>query len=333
MARTQKSSVNRHKKSGKGKNALAVFLVLVLLFLVAAYYFFSWQPEKQPDSPKKPVPANRSAAAPEQRMPQSPSLPGVNNEPSPKSPGAGWEHYTDDTGQEQLPRKAVEGGQGRAELAIIVDDMGASINEARSLLAIGVPITFSVIPGLRYDSEVASIVSAQGGEVMIHMPMQSKEYPRRRLESNGLLLSHDDKELQALVNGYFERIPNAVGANNHTGSAFTEDAARMRVVLGLLKSKGLFFIDSVTTPTTTGPRVASELRMKNARRDIFLDNEQDEAYIQGQLEKAVTRAKRTGRAIAICHPHPVTIAALTRLLTVLKQNESVRFVTASKLVR
>lgn len=317
---------NRYKKqNGKGATALAVFLVLVLLLLVGGYYFFAWQQKQTPVVVlQKPQPVTVAPTQP-------PAPP--NGIPPVKEPGTAWEHYTEDT-RHDTPSPAVQPVRptGGAELAIIIDDMGSSLQEVRSLAAIGVPLTFSVIPGLRYDREVAAYAAEQGDEVMLHLPMQSKEYPRRRLESNGLLLSYDDMQLKALIEGYFERVPQAVGANNHTGSAFTEDEGRMRTVLSLLKRKGLFFVDSVTTPATVGPRLSSELRIRSARRDVFLDNEQDDTYIRGQLNTAVARARKNGRAIAICHPHPATIATLAKVLPELRQ-QGVTLVFASKLVR
>jgi polysaccharide deacetylase 2 family uncharacterized protein YibQ len=247
----------------------------------------------------------------------------------PKVSGPDWEHYTDDTATGPPAKKA-----GKPQLAIIIDDMGTSMSEFSALSGIGVPLTFSIIPGLRQDREVAAATAAVPQlEVMIHMPMQSQEYPKRRLESNGLLLSHDDAELKVRVEDYFARIPQAKGANNHTGSAFTEDAPKMRLVLGLIKGRGLFFIDSVTTSKTVGPKLAAELKLRSSRRDVFLDNNQDDAYIRKQLAEAVARAKKTGRAIAICHPHPVTIKTLAAVLPDIQEKEGITLVVASRLVK
>ena len=221
---------------------------------------------------------------------------------------------------------------GSGRLAIVIDDMGNSMSEARSLAAIGVPLTFSVIPGLQRYREVASFAASGGIETMIHMPMQSKGWPGRRLESNGLLVTMADDELRERVAGYMRELPGAIGANNHTGSEFTEHEDKMRSVLETLKGKGLFFVDSVTTPQTTGMRLARELGMKSGRRNVFLDNEQERGYILGQLKQAVRQAKKTGSAIAICHPHPATIAALASALPGLA-NQGITLVPASKLVR
>jgi hypothetical protein len=227
-----------------------------------------------------------------------------------------------------IGRMPGEGGR----LAIIIDDMGSSLQEARALAGIGVPLTFSVIPGLHSYREVAAFAASSGIETMIHIPMQSKEWPGRRLEANGLLVSMDDAAISERIEEFMRVLPKAVGANNHTGSEFTEHEDKMRVVLTSLKGRGLFFVDSVTSPRTVGMKLARELDMKSGRRSVFLDNEQDNSYIRGQLDQAVRLAKKTGGVIAICHPHPATIRTLEAALPGLAR-QGITLVPASQLVR
>ena len=78
---------------------------------------------------------------------------------------------------EETPSEHKSAGLRTGRLAIIIDDMGTSMQEARSLAGIGVPLTFSIIPGLRYYREVAEFATSNGIETMIHIPMQSKEWP------------------------------------------------------------------------------------------------------------------------------------------------------------
>lgn len=224
------------------------------------------------------------------------------------------------------PRPAASGS-----LAIIIDDMGKGTQEARSLIDIGVPVTFSIIPGLPKARQVAQEAQRRGIEVMIHLPMEPKGYPERRLEENGLLLSQGNEEISARMNGYFREVPQAVGANNHMGSAFTENREKMAVVLGILKEKGLFFVDSKTSAISAGESMARELGVRTASRAVFLDNIQDVGYISKQLRQAAAIARKRGSAIAICHPHPATIQALSLGLPKLR-DEGITFVLASSLV-
>ncbi len=217
-------------------------------------------------------------------------------------------------------------------VAIIVDDMGSSLKEAQELLSIGIPITFSIIPGLPKVKGVAAAAKASSQDIMIHIPMESQGYPKQRLESNGLLTRYSAEELVSRVEMLFETVPGAVGANNHMGSRFTESEEKMVPVLEVLKKHGLFFIDSRTTPLSKGYELSHRMGLKSGTRNVFLDNQQDVAAIKKQLQLAADMARKKGGVIAICHPHPTTIAALKEAVPGM-QKAGITFVRARELVR
>jgi polysaccharide deacetylase 2 family uncharacterized protein YibQ len=217
-------------------------------------------------------------------------------------------------------------------MAIIVDDMGSSLKEAHELLSIDVPITFSIIPGLPKVKGVAEAAKASGRPVMIHIPMEPQGYPKQRLETNGLLVSYSADELASRTEDLLDAVPDAVGANNHMGSRFTEIEEKMSPVLTVLKKHGLFFIDSRTTPKSRGFELSRKMGIKSGTRNVFLDNEQDVGAIRKQLNSAAALARKRGGVIAICHPHPATIAALKEAVPELQKN-GIRFVPAGELVR
>ena len=221
---------------------------------------------------------------------------------------------------------------GPGTVAIIVDDMGSSMKEVDELMAIKLPLTFSIIPGLAKAKGVAQAAHGGGYQVMIHIPMEPQGYPRQRMEQNGLLLAQSDGEIEKRLNSFLQAVPYARGANNHMGSRFTEDKGKMETVLGFLKGKGLFFIDSRTTPRSVGNSLAREMGVETASRNVFIDNVQDVEAIKDQLEQLATMARRKGGAIGICHPHKATIQALTATMQEL-QRSGITFVYAADLVR
>ena len=91
-------------------------------------------------------------------------------------------------------------------------------------------------------------------------------------------------------------------------------------------------LDSLTTAQSVAYREARRLGVPTAARDRFLDNDQNVDKISHQIERVVQLAKRQGHAIAICHPHPQTIAALEREAPYLK-NAGVALVPVSQLVK
>ncbi|MCM2357488.1 MAG: divergent polysaccharide deacetylase family protein [Geobacteraceae bacterium] len=315
MAVRRKTARNRRRKKGN-RRPILITLAVALLVVCGALYLL--------DRFTRPAPvktAEKSAAAERQKIPpritEQPAVLGEYSSavlPPPE-------------GQPKKPLKV-----RRGTVAIIVDDMGSSMHEADQLLAINVPITFSIIPGLARVEGVAQAAHRKGGEVMVHIPMEPKGYRQKPFEKNGLLLELSDEEIEKRLEGFIRAVPHATGANNHMGSRFTEERGKMQTVLGVLKGKGMFFIDSKTTPVSVADRLAREMGVPVASRNVFLDNEQDVAAIRVQIEKLAAMAMRSGSAIGICHPHKATLQALALSLPALKA-EGINFVYASALVR
>lgn len=265
---------------------------------------------------------------------QEPPLPPAATLPLPPAPTAGYlqQPYTTVPAAPRPRTGSAPAAGGSGRVAIIVDDMGSSLREARELLAIKLPLTFAIIPGLPKSREVAAVAREAGRPVMVHLPMEPQGYPQQRLETNGLLTSQSATELSERTARLIDAVPGAIGANNHMGSRFTEQEDKLLPVLAVLQQRGLFFIDSRTSPRSVATAVAGRLGVKTATRNVFLDNDQDVAAIRKQLQAAAQLARVKGGVIAICHPHPATIQALQQAMPEL-QAGGIRFVTAGEMVR
>ena len=320
MAKTRrkKSTAGEKGRGGRGTKP-GWYLLLVVLLIVLAFFLLEKARTRQVNVPVgKPIESGRFI------MPPRPYTELINK------PYTSVKHPVKPAIHPSQPPKGSLPAHGR--VAIIIDDMGSSLVEARQLLAIDAPLTFSIIPGLSRADKVAEAVREKGREVMLHIPMEPNNYPKRRLEANGLLLSMSDAMLEKQIDAYMDNVPFAVGANNHMGSHFTENERKMRAVLSVLRSKGLYFIDSMTSPRSVGYRIAKEMGIKSGTRSVFLDNVQEDDAIRKQLEQLAIYASKHGSAIGICHPHPTTIRVLAVELPRLKQR-GIEFVPASQLVR
>ena len=313
MAKRRKNVANSRKKP-QGRRPLITLLVVALL-IVSAFYLLEKLKKSVPVTiPEKPITKERH------KMPVRTETVVVEQQP-----------YT--TAIAPLPpRHPRKRAFGPGTVAIIIDDMGSSVREADELMAIKLPLTFSIIPGLAHVKGVAEAAHVRGYQLMIHIPMEPQGYPQQRMERYGLLLSQSDEEIRKRLDGFLREVPYAKGANNHMGSRFTEERGKMGTVLGYLKGKGLFFIDSKTTPLSVGNTLAREMGIENAGRNVFLDNVQDVEAIREQLEQLAEMARRKGGAIGICHPHKATIQALTAAMPELRKS-GITFVYAADLVR
>lgn len=207
---------------------------------------------------------------------------------------------------------------GAPRIAIVIDDFGyAGAASVRGFLEMDAPITISILPGTPRATEIAEAAGRAGKEVLVHVPMEPLGYPDTDPGQGALLLEHTHREIALLLNAAIDEFPAAVGVNNHMGSAFTTDRARMRTVMGVLKGRGLFFLDSMTTPQSTGFAEAERAGLSVARNNMFIDSRLDElgtVDVARQLAELEAIAKRRGGAVGIGHPRPETLAALRRYL-------------------
>jgi polysaccharide deacetylase 2 family uncharacterized protein YibQ len=217
------------------------------------------------------------------------------------------------------------------ELAIILDDLGNDREAADALLALPFPLTISVIPHLPLSEAIADEAYRHGDQVILHLPMQAEKADANS-EAIELRVGMNAEQVQTALNGMLETVPHAVGANNHQGSRATSDAALMQELMPALHARGLFFIDSRTTAATVAYDAAERASVPAASRKVFLDDTPERAAILKQLDLAAKDAISNGSAIAIGHPHPATIAALSEAVPRLEAR-GVRLVFASDVVR
>lgn len=217
----------------------------------------------------------------------------------------------------------------RARLAIVIDDAGQWLRIEREFIALPIPLTVSVLPDVRYAQIVSNEAAAAGKGVMLHLPME----PVSHLNPGPGKITTEmtDSQITDQVAADLRDIPLAQGVNNHEGSKATADARVMRDVAAVIAQHGdLFFIDSMTSAHSVAAATTQALGVPTARRDVFLDDVNQLAYVEGQLQIAGKLALQNGQAIAIGHPRPATLEALRTMIPRLQQ-EGITFVLAREL--
>lgn len=213
-------------------------------------------------------------------------------------------------------------GLSPAGIALIIDDIGSSVSRARAFLALGVPITFAVLPRLRYSVPLAQEIHALGHEIMLHQPMEP--YSREIDPGPGAVyVAYNAPEIEEIVEKNLSEIPQATGVNNHMGSRFTSCPSKVVPALKIIKQKNLFFVDSLTTCHSKAYQMARSLHMRTAPRNVFLDDCLCLSAIRRQLRELKDHALRHGAAIGIGHPHLETLTALHEFKWELSQKGNV----------
>ncbi len=210
------------------------------------------------------------------------------------------------------PAASATSHAGTARLAIIIDDCGQWPDTEHGFIALPAALTLSVLPHVRYGTQIAHDADVAGKGVMLHLPME----PLSGVDPGPgrITIAMSDDAIAAQVRDDLASVPLAAGVNNHEGSRATADDRVMRAVAAVIAERHLFFIDSRTGGASVAERDAVAAGIPTAARDVFLDNVADVDATEAQLRRAAKLAKSQGSAIAIGHPRPTTLTAVRALL-------------------
>ncbi len=233
-------------------------------------------------------------------------------------------------------RTAAVSGEKRGELAILIDDFGYCGDGTEEMLALDIPFTAAIMPFSKCTEADAEAVRQAGKEIFIHMPMESLTGKREWVGDKGVFREMSEEEIRGRVNEAFAILPDAVGLNNHMGSAIMEDRRALLAVMDILKEKNALFVDSMTTAKSLGKTIAVEKGVVFLGRDVFLDSTDSVETVKANLRKAAEVALEKGKAVAIGHVGPeggkITAQAIRELIPEL-QTTGVVFVTVGELAK
>jgi polysaccharide deacetylase 2 family uncharacterized protein YibQ len=197
-------------------------------------------------------------------------------------------------------------------ISICIDDLGEDIAGTDKAMALPKAVALSFLPYPDTTPFLATAAAKRGHTILAHVPMQA--FSARDPGPMALKPGMSAEEITRRLAWNLDRVPGIAGINNHEGSRFTADAAGLAPVMAMLKARGLFFLDSKTSGASQGEMAARAAGVPTIGRDIFLDDDQSEAAVKAQLEALAREARRNGVAIAIGHPHDVTLRLLAAWL-------------------
>ncbi|MFA5144096.1 MAG: divergent polysaccharide deacetylase family protein [Candidatus Omnitrophota bacterium] len=222
-------------------------------------------------------------------------------------------------------------------IALVIDDWGYNLNNLPALYSIKRPITLAILPNLKYSTKIAQEAKEKRYETILHLPLESKG--NRNPELLTIRCNMEDKEIIKKFDSAFQGVPGITGVNNHQGSKATENSSVMRVVLGQIKNKNLFFLDSVTSGKSVCKKVSEAMDLRYVERDVFLDlplsaydKKNISDYIRKQLYKLAEISLKKGYAIGIGHDRKETLKVLKEVSPELEKL-GLRFARVSDIIK
>ncbi len=185
--------------------------------------------------------------------------------------------------------------------ALVIDDVAYDFAPLDHFAALGVPLTFAILPRDKNSKALAEKAVQMNFPVILHLPMEPLDLAHNNPGSAGLYLKMTPAQLHQQFEKDVASVPHIQGMNNHMGSAFTENADKMALVLKWVKEKNLFFLDSHTSQHSVVPKVAKAVGVPCLINETFLDNEDSATAIEKQLDLVIQLALKRKRTIAIGH--------------------------------
>lgn len=196
----------------------------------------------------------------------------------------------------------------RPKIAIVLDDLGLNIARTQRTIDLPKEINLSFLPYGARSAKLAREARAAGHEILVHIPMEP--HGQQDPGADALLTSMSSQEVTNALARNLAQLEGYVGINNHMGSRFTEDVRALLPVMKSLDERGLIFLDSRTSQASAAAKVGQAAGVPTLGRDIFLDHAQGPDNLLNQLDQLESIARRNGRAIAIGHPHDMTLEVL-----------------------
>lgn len=206
------------------------------------------------------------------------------------------------------PLPPITSSSFKPKITFVIDDMGHTDHFVPLITQLGNKVTYAILPHLAHSEYFGNLSKKTNADVILHLPLESSI---GTIPGPGLITDRmPENQIIDVLRRNLASIPNPMGVNNHMGSEGTANPALMKVILSELKHQNLFFLDSYTTPKTTGIGIARELGIPSTKRDVFLDNIDTQEAVRTQINLTRRIARKQGYAVAIGHYRFNTLTVL-----------------------
>jgi polysaccharide deacetylase 2 family uncharacterized protein YibQ len=231
-------------------------------------------------------------------------------------------------GRRQINLPMVKGdinGQN-PKIALVFDDLGDSLQDLENIYSLNIPVSVSVIPGLKFSKNIAHIASRCGFSVFIRLPFEYEARDKPKISKYGEF-SHNltQWEVESLLRYYLNSIRIAIGINVNMNYDTKKDYEMAAMVIDAAKKRGMVFIDNAANDNQMIYNIAKKENLRCGYGDAVLDGSNTEIDLEKQFEKIISLAAKKGKIIVIVVPGKETFSLLKE--NILPNIDRIDFIT------
>jgi len=199
-----------------------------------------------------------------------------------------------------------------AQIALIVAELDTDAATLyRSFLRSPVVFSVAVRPDKPYAGSMARELREGGREILLHLPMEPKGYPRVDPGRDAILLDLSRIEIEDRIGRCLSTVGSVQGVMSRLGGAALNDPDVMRGVLEELKRRDLPFFDA----HGPGPSVVEDVGEETGARTLTvgagLDGNWTRASeVRARLQEIVAAALQRGSLVVLLRPNALVLSVL-----------------------
>ncbi|PIB90342.1 divergent polysaccharide deacetylase family protein [Caulobacter sp. FWC2] len=215
---------------------------------------------------------------------------------------------------------------GRPKVSMVIGGLGLNAQTTRAAIeTLPGEITLSFAPYAEGLQGWIDLARAHGHEVLLETPMEPADYPANDPGPYTLIAANRPEDTVRKLEWLMSRATGYFGLSNYLGARFVDNDQAMATFNGVLKSRGLAFVDDGLAARRAGP-------IPRASADRVIDDELSAAAIDTQLKALETGAASRGQSLGSGFAYPVTINQV-RVWAAGLQARGIQLAPASALAR
>lgn len=190
---------------------------------------------------------------------------------------------------------------GRPKVSVVIGGLGLNAQTTRAAIeTLPGEITLSFAPYAEGLQGWIDLARAHGHEVLLETPMEPTDYPANDPGPYTLIAANRPEDTVRKLEWLMSRATGYFGLSNYLGARFVESDSAMTTFNGVLKARGLAFVDDGLAARRAGP-------IPRASADRVIDDELSAGAIDTQLKALENGAGARGQSLGSGFAYPVTI--------------------------